>query len=269
MRASGLSLRSVALLGRATPSSSAPPVAGYTLWAAPESRMYSDTGATSLVTANNSEVRYWEDLSGAGNHLKFSPGGGHPAAGPIIKTGQLNGLRALRFGENATPGQVKTGLITDSNVALSGGITIFLVGGLRSPISAAEEARTFVGYQNFDILLRQQPSTINNFSAYHNSSGTTIGSAVDRGNTDYLQTLRFDDAGNQFRLWVNGTQAATAADAGATPSGGRIAVGYRQDDAINSHLTSGNISEVLIYPSALSDGNRALVETFLIAKYAL
>lgn len=246
-----------------------PPVAGYVLWTSPDSRMYSDTAGTTLVTANNSEVKNWEDLSGNGNHLKFTPVSANPANGPIIKTAELNGLRGLRFGENSGGTQVKTGLVTDNNITFSsGGGTLFIVGGFRTAPSGPEAGQAFFSQGNVEFLLRSTPFSAGSLSAYHNGPAVQIFELTARGATQYLQTLRLDTVGDTFTLWLNGTQLATAADTGTVPAAAKCAVGYLPSDGVNSHL-NGSIYEVLFYTSALNDTDRASVETFLKNKYGL
>jgi hypothetical protein len=248
------------------PDLETPPIPGYVLWLAPESEMATDAAGTSVVTAEDSQIEFWQDLSGNENHAVMEQGIG--LAGPLIKTAALNGLRGLRFGEAPGGSQFRTGLLTGSNVDLVNGITIFCVGGFRSPPSGAEQSAQFVAHGDTDFLLRASPFVTNEFSAYHESGGTQIISGVNRGYSDYLQTLRFDDAGNTLTLWVNGAVAASSPDGGLLPPNGPVAIGYRTDTGVQCHL-NGQIYEVIVYPTALSDSDRAAVETYLTEKYAL
>ncbi len=272
MTKAALGLFNPGFLGRTGSGLVTPPVAGYSMWLAPESPVFSDVGGTTPATANQ-EVRYWTDLSGAGNHVKYSAGGAALLVqGGVHIASAVNSLRAIRFGEISGGGvAVNTGLITDGNVPLSGGLTVFCVGAYRNPASGGTpNGRTVLGYNSIEFLLRENPAVPRNPSAYHNSSGVQItasGGQIAAG-TYFQQTCRFDDAANVLRLWRSSAQIATSADAGATPASGRINIGYTFSLAGNGSY-QGDIAELIFYSSALSDGDRALVEAYLITKYAL
>lgn len=243
-----------------------PPIPGYVLWFAPESEAASDTGGTTLVEDEDSEVQFWQDLSGFENHATF-PGGNAGLQGPLLKTGVLNGLRGLRFGETSGAVQIRTGLVTGANVDLSGGMTVFCVGGFRQAPSFVEPGAVFVAHGT-QVYLRAHPIFTDQFESFHTASSVQLTSPVSRGFTDYLMTLQFDEAANEFLLRVDGAAVDSQTDTGATPSSAQVGIGHRPDDGVNSHL-NGQIYEILVYPTRLSNTDRAAVENFLMEKYAL
>lgn len=252
-----------------------PPVTGYAMWLAPESSIYSDT-AGSTPAVSDGEVRYWQDLSGNGNHALFTLGGQNCNRGPRYGTATLNGKRLLRFGDAASYADanqgVRTGLITAGNVPLTGGITVFWV-GYPFTVAPRENGGTWVGYNSIEFLMRDGQgvpgSAAGRFESYHNSSGAQLHYATPiTDDVPRVFTFRFDDSLNEMRFFIGGTSVASQADAGATPASGRITVGYRQDDLLNSHAQAA-VAELIAYSTPLSNANVSSVASYLAAKYSI
>jgi hypothetical protein len=249
-------------------SSSAPPVAGYVLWLAPESAMYQDRNAVTAST-DGSIVKYWQDLSGFGNHA-IQTASGAPGS-DVYVTGSLNGRRTLKFGQdqNAAFGQrQRTGLLTPEVSLGTDGVTVFFVASAFNPPDpeVAEPYGNFFGYRNFNYLIRKNNSAFQ-LLTYNNSSGVGVTDPTAFGTGSFhTWAWRFDDSLNEQRVWRSGSSVVSGTDNGTTSSLGKIAVGYREDDAVNSHM-SGYMAEMIVYPGGLSDSDVALVNAYLQNKY--
>jgi hypothetical protein len=251
-----------------TSSITTPPVSGYVLWLAPESSIYQDRNAVTAST-NGSIVKYWQDLSGFGNHAIHTASNGPPS--DVICTGSLNGQRILKFGQdqNAAFGQrQRTGLLTPQVDLGSDGVTVFFVASFLNPPDPeiAEIYGAFFGYHNFDYLVRKN-NTAWQVVTYNNASGVAITDPVDVGSSSFQAwSWRFDASLNEQRLWRSGSSVVSGTDNGNTASLGKIAVGYREDDAVNSHMC-GYMAEMIVYQGGLSDSDVGLVNAYLQNKY--
>lgn len=244
-----------------------PPVPGYSLWYAPESKIFSGSNQTPPAVQGG-EVRFWEDLSGNNNNALL-----HAPKGPQWITTTLNGKRLLRFGDVITssatgPGtENRSGLLSTSSVALTGGLTVFVVGSFRQPDQGLPESyQTFIGYHNYDYIVRENNQT-RQVSGFNGTSNLDVTDPYVMPNDNYqIFAYRFSDALNEQRLWRSGSSVASGAETSGMGVNGKIAIGHREDDGITSHL-SGDIAEIVFYPTPLVDSDVDLVNAYLRAKY--
>lgn len=249
--------------------SSLPPVSGYVLWLAPEGAVFEDNNAVTNGVAYG-PIRRWNDLSGYGNHayriteLQW--------AGANFDPGYtLNGLRIMQFGRNTNAGANanKTGLATSNNITLIGGFTLFWVGSFLPSTVIQESAGAFFGYNNFELLARRSQFGADLVRTYHNAGGVELADPVTIGNSNYqVYAWTFNDTANTTALYRSNNIIASATDNGATPAAGRVSVGYRADDAVNSHINAG-IPEMILYTNALSATEISNVNVYLKNKYGL
>jgi hypothetical protein len=230
-----------------------PPIPGYVLLLTPDSDRYRNADGTQPALPGH-EVRFCQDLSGNNNHLVFD-GSVQADSGPVYSATQLNGHPTLDFG-------ARTGLLSLNNQALTSGLLVFVV---VAP-EASENNATVFGFNSDRALLRRDGTT-DVWETFKGISGNQLQALSSSPNGQFeIIALRMTAA--QTRIYVAGALSNSASDLSAIVSSGKFAIGYREDDAVESHLT-GKVVEVIVYPFVLSGGDQDSVTAYLQAKYNL
>lgn len=252
-------------------------ITGLQLWldAADSSSLYNATTGGSLVAANGGVAR-WEDKSGNARHFTQSDSAKRPAR----KTSQQNSLDTLLF--DGSNDSLVGGDYLDGN---TGGITAFVV-LKRNATSVLHEILT-KGTTNGGWVLRFDSINKINGSAWTDgtfANGTNRSTTNTVSATGYTSLTWRHTAGSfhQQAFWRNGSSLPmdSAAEAGTNartlPNISdvmRIGV-QRYDGALGDgpgdyFNYNGNIAEILIYNSALSDTDRGIVESYLTTKWGI
>ncbi|WP_437982339.1 carboxypeptidase regulatory-like domain-containing protein [Sorangium sp. So ce117] len=222
----------------ATPASSPAPPSGMRLW------LRADAGVTSSV----GKVSLWEDQSGNGIN------GSTPAASrqPSLIAGALNGKPVVRF-----EGAQSLGLTSPIQPAR---FTVFIVG---------KNSKTS---EEFSVILGPGGSTPNNQLRWENGSQalfvglgnsmpiikTTIGDT----RAYHALSTRYD--GSTMTVYRNGGLISTHSFSTTGPWVlGQIGAWY------SSYFMVGDLAEILVYDTALSEADRSSVNMYLRDKYAL
>jgi hypothetical protein len=237
--------------GRFLAPAATPPTTNLTFW------LKADAG----VTLNGSTVSQWADQSPLGNNAYQSD----PASQPTLVTSAI-GAPAIRF-----DGIADLLSFTNDINGLSG-ITIFLVANNTDPAqtggSGASDSPAIFWNESVDwgwVYLSPLQGVVNWRIGSGDATTSTNGlyiRPVSLGARYSVTTLKKDSA--LETLYVNGTnvQVITALSAQTT--------GVRPDGTLGGRPGScfaGEILEVLVYSTALSDTDRATVESYLLAKY--
>lgn len=234
-------------------------IAGLRLW----------TQADNLVLSNDDPVSTWADLSGNSNDFTSTT-----TLRPLYKTNIQNGKPVVRFDgvndfmEKATP----TGL--DGGT----GMTIFII--MKNPAITLNCLLAKWDYQTQGSWMwttfstdetRMYTATVLNDggSAYNTTTN------ADMTNTFYLLEMVYDGsqgtAANRVKIYKNTTLSTVSATGTLVTSllsaTSTLKVG-RAGGSLGWYFT-GDIGEVLIYDSALSDVNRGLVETYINGRWAI
>jgi len=248
-----------------------PGINGLALWldAADANTLFDATSGGSLVAANGGVAR-WEDKSGNGRHVTQSTAGNRPTR----KTNQQNGLDTLLF--DGSNDSLVGGDYLDGN---TGSVTTFVV--LKRNATNANHEILGKGTDSGGWLFRFVAQNKINISAWTDNTFENS-TAVDSTNTftatSYALAFFSFTAGSfhQTTYRRNGSSfaanAASQAGAGArTPpnTSDNFRIGTQFYQGVDYFLFNGNIAEIIIYNSALSDANRALVENYLIAKWGI
>ena len=264
-----------------------PVISGLQLWldAADPSTLFDATSGGSLVAADGGVAR-WEDKSGNSRHATQSTG----ANRPVRKTAQKNNLDTILF-----DGSNDSLSISGSNSSLkflhSTQNTIFCV--VRCGTSANPNYRgaildTTANGSSFGpgITLTYDDRTsasrndLLNFDLWNDSVlpdpyvGLEASNNTLTANTYLALTLAIDPttgtAANRIKHRINGGAAAGSNTFTGTlstaNSKGSFTIGAIGD---GTQPFSGNIGELILYNSALSNTDRALVENYLIAKWGI
>ena len=231
-------------------------IAGLQLWldAADASTLYDDTAGGSLV-AEDGLVARWEDKSGNARHATQSNSDNRPQR----KTNQQNGLDALLFDGTNDRFVLPSISIPNSHSAFtvyrraSAGMQSF---GIAS--TAAVALPPFPSVWSTDNILYQ----------ISNAEFTTHGTA--NTSTGYFVISTIRNGTTSIDLRRNAANVATiTTGAGVTnaASGSWNAIASRDPGHLNRH--SGNLCEIIVYDSALSDTDRNAVESYLMSKWAI
>ncbi len=213
-----------------------------------------------IGVASGSALAQWADLSGYGNNATQS----NSARQPVYLTNAMNGLPVVRFSNAANTSlgfarpvqndftiicvfQSAQGLNTGTEFYQGAGLVSGYVAAGANDFGAslAANGRVLAGAGNPDITLESVP--VFNDGKPHVMTFT-------RTQTNGLMTLYVD--GTEASSALAGTQALTA------PAS--LVLGAQQTLA---NYLSGDISEVQVYGSALSNSARQSIETALRIKY--
>jgi hypothetical protein len=229
-------------------------LSGLQLWldASDSSTLYDATSGGSLVAADGT-VKRWEDKSGNSRHATEATNG------PQRKTAVQGGRDVLRFdGTND--------LLTFSNIAIPASHTVFAVFGRATsgivsiPIanSSAENRYPFLWFNSDNVIYQLSNQTFTQHGTANTSTGFFLATTIRTGTTSI--NVRLAGVSVQTVTTGGGVTDATSENWSA--------VGSRESLGVKTHH-NGDIAELIIYNSALSDTNRGLVEAYLMAKWGL
>jgi hypothetical protein len=230
------------LAGQMTPLASARRRAAFAPTSLPGLKLW--LRADSLALADGNPVAAWADLSGNGNDVS-----GSGAARPTFRAAALNGKPVAQFaGAQALAGAVS---FTSR--------TIIYVASITDGVPFGNAVGGSVPHY-FGIVAGSH------FLLNENSTGLAV-APVTGSFRCFAGTIGASLAASGIR--VNGapqTPTATFDGFWTTDFPGTPAVGQRGDGGA---LFTGDLAELVVYDSALADADRARVEAYLSAKYAL
>jgi hypothetical protein len=247
-------------------------IAGLQLWldAADASTLFNATTGGSLVAADGGVAR-WEDKSGNAAHATIA------SNGPTRKTGARNGRDVLRF--DGVNNFLQTGAISGLNSLT---MTVFLVGSQR--VTGATQRAVTLGYGDFSatnsnesqqgVVAFESAGSLVGFA--RNSVGSGLAVPIGSRQTFTANELLV------FGYTVDSSGALLAFKNAATPLSGVAGSGSSVVDTPSLHQTvtlgdnpvaasklDGDICEVLIYNTRLSDVERNAVISYLLGKWGI
>jgi len=206
------------------------------------STLYDATVGGSLVAANGAIAR-WEDKSGNARHATQSTG----VSQPLRKTSIQNGKDVVRLdGANdffTIPAEITPTAVTIFIVQDTTGDSMFL-----SP--QADNRQIRIGQGGGNVL--------STYDGAANPQSTAL--TVARGT---CSLVLYKKSGSTVSFYENGAAKGTGTN-NDIKIGTLFAGAGGGGDFIN-----GDISELLIYPTALADADREAVETYLNSKWAI
>jgi len=231
-------------------------IAGLQLWldAADASTLYDDTAGGSLV-AGDGLVARWEDKSGNARHATQSNSDNRPQR----KTNQQNGLDALLFDGTNDRFALPSTTIPNSHSVFqvyrraTAGIQSFGIAST-NPVALPPFPSVWAGD---NILYQISNADFTTHGTANTSTGYFVISTIRNGTTS-IDLRR--NAANVATI-TTGTGVTNAA------SGSWNAIASRDPGHLNRH--SGNLCEIIVYDSALSDTDRNAVESYLLSKWAI
>jgi hypothetical protein len=242
-------------------------ISGCRVWldASDASTLFNATSGGVLVSADGAVAR-WEDKSGNVNHATQATSGSRP----IRKTTIQNGRDVLRF-DGIDDQLTALGIFSAQSAYSIFGVFIgnSINANGRAFVSLSTSANATNGY--FSYIYRNDITnnsrvlfTTDALSA--NPSGDTPASS---SYASFHAMSAIHAAANR-EWWINGTSQGTAngVSGEAVFSSAQLRIGnYYDQNGI--YGLSGDVAEVIVYNSALSSVNRALVETYLMTKWGI
>ena len=212
--------------------------------------LYDATTGGALVAANGAVAR-WQDKSGNVRHATQATAG----ARPLRKDAILNGKSVLRF-DGVDDGMAHTlGIVGDN--------TVFMVA--RS-YQATSDSRT--------IFSATAPNTALNGTIREDSPSGQWGSFRVEGPRTSGQSLRgaykiisSQSVGVNGSLTTNGSVTNFTSSGFYTDANARMSIGFNTFNT--TEQCNCDIAEILVFPTALSSTDRAAVESYLNAKWAV
>jgi hypothetical protein len=214
-------------------------------------------------------VARWEDKSGNARHFTQATSGSRPAR----KASQQNGKDTLLF--DGTNDFLDGSDFSDAD---SGGLTVFVV-YKRNATGAVHEILTkgntngvgwFVRHANSDTLRFDIDGGSGNTMARATSATVSAASYAVVGlvaSSGAYQSSVFYKNGSALGM----ASASTAGSGAQQPPSttGIVRVGAQEYQGAYYYHASVNVAEIIIYNAALSDTDRAAVESYLMTKWAI
>jgi hypothetical protein len=214
----------------------------------------SDTGLT-LGTSTNL-VEGWADQSGHTNDVLYFSGTKMQQISNV-----LNGYPAIR------------GVATDSGLVNTNGVvagtswTIIYVATCGSAQTQYEVAFAIRDPGNARWALQMGNDPLDGLGWVGAGAGTDLGPKALLTNQAY--TRSYVKSSTAWNVYQNGSQIVTniADTSGPVTSVSEFGIGAEYDGIVASRSLIGDVFEVIIYRTALSDANRQEVETYLKNRY--
>lgn len=230
-------------------------IAGLRLWLKADAGAYTDAGVT--LATNGQTVQQWNDQSGNGNHATQGTAGSRPT----YVTAIVNSLPVTRFDGFSVDYFDLPNLMSG---ATAGTAFAALKINLDPP---GAEARTGppLGNWGSNPVANHHPWTDGNiYDEFGSTDRKTAGNPTPTLSSWHQYGVL--SAASNWRCRVNGallfSTTANVVGWSASPKIGRSISGP-------SYYLDGDIAEVIVYGTALSDADRLSVEGYLSSKYAL
>ena len=236
------------VMAQGRPAAGGLPVAGAALW-------FDASQITGL--ADGDSVTTWSDMSGNTRHATQSGAG---TLKPTYKTNIIGGKPILRFVAASSQR-----LDIDGTMAI-GASTTFVVFRTAATVPNFQSAINFYqsGSVRWSFGANAIESNRNGWAGTNASTALTQPSGAFSTDSAYVQTWK--KTSTQWTIYRNGT-AGTAINDSSSATAAASGVGYER--GFNSYYFNGDIAEIIVYSSALSDANRQAVEAYLSAKYGI
>lgn len=235
-------------------------IAGCQLWLDGDdiSTLYQDSGATTPVASDDDPVGYWGDKSGVGNHVTQATAGNRPT----YKAGIQNSRDVLRFDGGDTLRRLDA-LGFSGNPAM----TVFIVtinlpdlASAQYPLSLGGSAA--LGGQIIFFATSGAVASDERMSFRYNNGNQVFNNAVTTGSHRLMYQRIFGSNYQSGIAYLDGV-AQTQTSSGS----GTISPNLLNETTVVGDSYGGDIAEIIIYDTALSDIDREDVEDYLYNKW--
>lgn len=238
-------------------------ICGCQLWLKADAGTYQDAAFTTPASIDTDPVGGWQDQSGNGNHMTQTIDNAYR---PLLKLNIQNGLPAARFdGVNDYLQAASNAVLDFTTESLSG---FAVCHGATTKTDYLFSKRRTSGYR-----FTTSYSAPNDRLRFQAADAVDVGSCVYATTVTAMMLAEFVFAhGGNAALYKNGGSLGAPvsfATVDIYSSSDTFTVGANSDAPISVNNLSGDIAEIIIYNSALSDANRIRVETYLNSRYAI
>ena len=226
------------------------------LWtpAAITTALWLDAADADTITLNGSNVSQWDDKSGVGSGKEATQG--TSSRQPLLDTASLNGLDTVSFDEDW--------LI--SSVSLSQPVSYFFVAKADGSSDSLREY-LFDGINPTNRHVLAMSGTTGSSSAEPMSmwAGSSLNSGFVTGDNTWRQQLAVFNTSSS-EAWVDGDQKGTG-NVGTMNASDGIRIGGNFD--ASQDWLHGNIAEIIVIDSIVSQPDREKIEGYLAWKWGL
>jgi hypothetical protein len=212
-----------------------------------------DASVSSSITSSGGKVSAWADISGNGFNVSQATSAWQPSTGSDVR----NGLNVLTFNGNS---------LFNSTLDLGTGFTMFIVARHTSINGQGANGLAWFGTDSTTAgyiagIARSTTISSEGGSGY---AQTLVSSSI---NTWYRIAHRSNNSTN-FTSINNATSTSASEPSGMNPNPGLTFGSYWGGaNPASSFPFLGNLAEVIIYNSVLSDSDMTLVDVFLRDKW--
>ena len=188
----------------------------------------------------------WTDKSGRGNHFTQTA---NSSWQPQLVANGMNGLATVRFDGGDT-------LL--SSVSFNQTYTVFVVGAM-----AGTQNGRLVASSNTNVLIGWHGGAADRF--HPGSWVTQLNTAVEPGVAKLYTATGNNGTGN---LWSDGSKLAVTGSTTTTDMLGNLQLGAYYGNS-RGDASKGDVSELMVFDHALTDGERRVVEAYLHNKWGV
>ncbi len=222
---------------------------GLQLWLKGDEGTFQDSAKVAQAFSDGDVIGAWADQSGNGNDLTQIT----TSLKPGLRLNVLNTRQVVRF--DGTDDR-----LTNSSFSLAQPMTMFIV----SRVFASDvNGATFIDSFDNVICILFQNSIATTFGV---NAGGSFSTAND--NNWNIHNVEFDGASSEW--FINGASVDTG-NVGANGYSG-LSIGDARGNpnpVLANFALEGDIAEILIYNSILSDADRQIIENYLNGRYAI
>lgn len=246
-----------------TPSFSPSSISGLQLWLDSTTGLFDATSGGSPVTADGSAVARWEDQSGNGRHFTQSTSLNRP----LLKTSIQNSKNVVRFdGTNDA-------MLGPTALQFAPPVSMFAVVSKRGGTDYSTIYGNGIlasGPIGYGIWISATGDNSGAFSSqYRNAGGASINyytATLPSTSVFFIGHAIINSSTNKV-YFNNGAEDSINHTITGTPNQ-TPTIGARESGGLSFYL-NGDIAEIVIYNSDLSDDNRVLVRDYLNTKWAI
>lgn len=266
----GLGISPTQPYGVSVPAFTPASISGLQLWldASDASTLFTDSAGTTAASADGDPVGCWKDKSGNGKNATQTDG----TKKPIKKIAVKNSRDVIRWDGANDALTINNSQSVFSFLWNTQGTIFFVFQPTVLRNCAIIDSSTLTSQNGIFIGIWNSKIESDGGKAFDLSFNTV--SQTINNNTWYSVTNRLNgqdlNLANRSRLFVNNTANSVLNTKSATWTGDSFGpISFGNSLGVSGYEFDGNIAEIMIYNSSLSDSNKALVENYLNAKWSI
>lgn len=207
--------------------------------------------------SNNDAVSVWPDLSGNGNNAIQSTGLNRP----VFLENVMNGLPVIRYS-----GNTHMSILDSPELRVNPEMTIFAVVNLNSRTTGTNNIRTITSKESSWNDRNWWLVHWDNHWVFRQSSTGSENLISDSVSSLEPTIIGISANGDEMKMFIDGIEQSTSISYNSFDTQNSLVGIGRQGDSTNRNWV-GDIAEIIIYDSALTDNERQSVESYLGNKW--